>query len=70
MGEAAEKLARTWNGIAGLVRVTSLSEAVKRAEQLAEAGDVILLSPGCASFDMFENFEDRGTQFRELVQRL
>jgi UDP-N-acetylmuramoylalanine--D-glutamate ligase len=70
MGEAADKLANTWNGIARIVRVTSLSEAVKHADQLADAGDVVLLSPGCASFDMFENFEDRGTQFRELVQRL
>ena len=70
MGEAADKLANTWNGIARIVRVTSLSEAVEHADQLADAGDVVLLSPGCASFDMFENFEDRGTQFRELVQRL
>ena len=70
MGEAADKLSLTWQGIAKVVRVDSLSEAVDRASQMAVAGDVVLLSPGCASFDMFENFEDRGSQFRELVQKL
>jgi UDP-N-acetylmuramoylalanine--D-glutamate ligase len=45
-------------------------EAVRRATELADAGDHVLLSPGFASFDMFRNYEDRGNQFELLVQNL
>lgn len=48
----------------------SLAEAVRRAAELAEAGDHVLLSPGFASFDMFRNYEDRGDQFERLVRDL
>jgi UDP-N-acetylmuramoylalanine--D-glutamate ligase len=48
----------------------TLAAAVAHAERLAQHGDVILLSPACASFDQFENFEQRGDVFRELVQGL
>lgn len=48
----------------------SAEEAVKTSFQLASKGDVVLLSPACASFDLFKNFEDRGTQFRDAVLAL
>ena len=50
--------------------VTSAQDAVKTASELAEAGDVVLLSPCCASFDLFRNYEDRGRQFKEAVRNL
>lgn len=50
--------------------VTSADAAVKLASELAEPGDVVLLSPCCASFDLFKNYEDRGRQFKEAVRNL
>ena len=50
--------------------VTSAEEAVKLAHSMAVAGDAVLLSPCCASFDLFKNYEDRGRQFKEAVRRL
>ena len=47
-----------------------LEIAVREAAQDSEAGDTVLLSPACASFDQFRDFEDRGDQFRELVRGL
>jgi len=47
-----------------------MTEAVQRAAALAEPGDVVLLSPCCASFDLFKNYEDRGRQFAAAVQAL
>ncbi|MEX2045509.1 MAG: UDP-N-acetylmuramoyl-L-alanine--D-glutamate ligase [Opitutus sp.] len=51
-------------------RCASLDEAVRRATELATGGDHVLLSPGCASFDMFRSYEDRGEQFEHLVHAL
>ena len=47
-----------------------MSEAVKIAYKIAERGDNVLLSPACASFDLFENYEDRGRQFKNAVRDL
>ena len=53
-----------------LVNTSSAIDAVKMAAQLAEKGDAVLLSPACASFDLFENYEDRGNQFKKAVRNL
>ncbi len=53
-----------------IVDVTSAQDAVKEAYDMAETGDVVLLSPCCASFDLFKNYEDRGKQFKEAVRAL
>lgn len=49
---------------------SSLEEAVNYGRAKASSGDVVLLSPACASFDMFQDFEDRGRQFKDIVKRL
>lgn len=53
-----------------IVETAGMTEAVKAAQRLAERGDTVLLSPACASFDLFENYEDRGKQFKAAVQNL
>ena len=53
-----------------LVEVESAEDAVRIAYDLGYKGDVVLLSPACASFDLFENYEDRGHQFKQAVRRL
>jgi UDP-N-acetylmuramoylalanine--D-glutamate ligase len=53
-----------------MVETASMQEAVKICQKIAERGDTVLLSPACASFDLFENYEDRGKQFKNAVQNL
>ena len=53
-----------------LVETFAMSEAVKVAYKIAQRGDTVLLSPACASFDLFENYEDRGNQFKEAIKNL
>lgn len=70
LGEDADKIDQSVNADIKKVHVPSLVEAVKQAQQLAKEGDAILLSPACASFDMFKHYEDRGEQFVLAVQHL
>ncbi|HEY4153815.1 MAG TPA: UDP-N-acetylmuramoyl-L-alanine--D-glutamate ligase [Puia sp.] len=58
------------NDVGVMVSTGSAKEAVKSSFHLAEKGDVVLLSPACASFDLFKNYEDRGRQFKEAVRDL
>ena len=53
-----------------MVETESINDAVQVAYRLAERGDAVLLSPACASFDLFENYEDRGRQFKNAVRNL
>jgi UDP-N-acetylmuramoylalanine--D-glutamate ligase len=58
------------NDVSVIVNTGSAREAVKSSFHLADKGDVVLLSPACASFDLFKNYEDRGNQFKEAVRDL
>jgi UDP-N-acetylmuramoylalanine--D-glutamate ligase len=53
-----------------IIDVQSAQAAVNESFAIAEKGDVVLLSPACASFDLFKNYEDRGAQFKEAVKSL
>ena len=53
-----------------MIEVNNMEDAVKMAQRLSEKGDTVLLSPACASFDLFENYEDRGNQFKQAVRNL
>ena len=70
IGDAKEKIAQALGGTARIIKVNSLTEAVEVSMANASEGDVVLLSPGCASFDMFSDFEERGRKFKEAVRGL
>lgn len=72
IGETSKKIADTAKrlGFCEIELLDSLENAVKRAAELAEHGDAVLLSPACASWDMFDSYEQRGTLFKEYVCRL
>ena len=70
IGEAAPLLRQAWEGVATVTDAANLQDAVDLAAQGASAGDVVLLSPACASFDMFADYQDRGRQFKSLVHAL
>ncbi len=53
-----------------MIEVSAMEDAVKMAQRLTEKGDTVLLSPACASFDLFKNYEDRGNQFKQAVRNL
>ena len=67
IGQMTDKLFSAWNSAVPCHRAITLDEAVEKTAQLAAHGDAVLFSPGCSSYDMFKNFEDRGNQFRDLV---
>jgi len=70
IGEAAEKIKKALGDLTRTVMAGEFREAVQISRDIAAQGDVVLLSPACASFDMFENFEDRGKQFKTFVSEL
>lgn len=77
LGLTAEKIEAAVKSYSGydesrikIINVTTLEEAVKTASELAENGDIVTLSPACASFDMYPNFEARGQHFKKLVNEL
>ena len=70
LGRDAPILEQVLSGCAPLLRVQSLEDAVTQARSLAQPGDIVLLSPACASLDMFKNFEERGQRFAAAVEAL
>ncbi|WP_282017450.1 UDP-N-acetylmuramoyl-L-alanine--D-glutamate ligase [Salegentibacter mishustinae] len=71
LGVDNQKLMQNFgNCVDTMVETQSMKEAVRMAYSLAEKGNSVLLSPACASFDLFENYEDRGRQFKEAVRNL
>jgi UDP-N-acetylmuramoylalanine--D-glutamate ligase len=70
LGESREKLRASWSLFTPCTVVNSLLEAVQSAAENAASGDIVLLSPACSSFDMFENYQDRGRMFRAAVEQL
>ncbi len=70
IGADADKIAGVVPEQTPVINAQSLADAVKQAQQLAISGDKVLLSPACASFDMFNSYEDRGEQFMQLVRAL
>lgn len=70
IGDASGKIETAWKSIRPVRRADSMEMAVKVASELARTNNVVLLSPACASFDMFENFEDRGDSFKKQVLAL
>ena len=70
IGEAAPLIRQAWEGAATMTEAATLRGAVDLAAQGASPGDVVLLSPACASFDMFADYQDRGRQFKALVHAL
>jgi UDP-N-acetylmuramoylalanine--D-glutamate ligase len=70
IGEDAETIAKELGDFAPSHRATDMKEAVTLSFQAAQPGDVVLLAPACASFDMFESFEHRGRVFKDAVSSL
>ena len=70
IGEAADKISAAVGIAFPVTRAPSLQDAVKQSASIGQPGDVVLLSPACASFDMFENYEHRGRVFKKTVQEL
>lgn len=70
LGEARERLREVLAGACPITEAASLRDAVRDAAATAAAGDTVLLSPACASFDMFADYKDRGRQFKESVHEL
>jgi UDP-N-acetylmuramoylalanine--D-glutamate ligase len=70
IGEAADKIEAAIAGAVPTARARTLEEAVKRGAERAKSGEAVVLSPACASYDMFQNYEHRGRAFRAAVEAL
>lgn len=70
IGEAKDKIERSLGDTVDMYKVQDLKEAVELSMSKASSGDTVLLSPGCASFDMFQNFEERGREFKRAVYEI
>jgi UDP-N-acetylmuramoylalanine--D-glutamate ligase len=70
IGEATEKIKRSLGDLTETLMAKNLQKAVEISRSISTKGDIVLLSPACASFDMFADFEDRGRQFKKIVTEL
>jgi len=70
LGEAKDKIKKALAGTASIREVDLMEDAVRLSYSLAVKGETVLLSPACASFDMFKGFEERGRVFKEAVEHL
>lgn len=70
IGESADKVENAFRDTTSIARANSMVEAIQKAKRLADNGDIVLLSPACASFDWFKNYEHRGRVFKDLVNNL
>ncbi len=70
IGQCRERLAQQWQEIVDCTLCESIEDAVEQSAQTATAGDVVLLSPGCASMDQFKDYAERGDRFRLAAERL
>lgn len=70
IGEYSQVMASAWQDDVPCLICANLNEAVRKAWKEAESGETVLLSPGCASFDQFKSFEDRGEQFSKIVRQI
>jgi UDP-N-acetylmuramoylalanine--D-glutamate ligase len=70
IGEDADTIERELEDDASMERASDMGDAVRRAQESAQPGDIVLLAPACASFDMFKSFEHRGQVFKEEVKGL
>lgn len=70
IGSSTKKMYDSWNGLVPLFSAESMQAAVQQAFHIAENGEIVLLSPACASFDMFRDYEQRGKIFKECVNEI
>lgn len=70
IGSSKEIIAKSWEELIPIEMAQTMEEAVKKARSIAQKGEIVLLSPACASFDMFSDYEDRGRVFKQIVKSI